>query len=90
MFSIDLILKYSPIPVSVQRKDKDAAQSVYDQAKGIMNANPPQVLELTCEKQPDKAIAVMSDQISAVVMSQKTATASGRTPGFFMAADGES
>lgn len=89
MFSIDVILKYSPIPVSVQRKDKEAAQGVYEQVKSVISAEPAQLLELTCDKQPDKTIAVLSDQISAVVISQKTATASGRTPGFLVTSGDE-
>lgn len=88
MFSIDVILKYSPIPVSVQRKEKDAAQAVYDQVKSQMT-QPAQLVELSCEKQPDKLVTVLSDQISAVVISQKTATASGRTPGFLAAPDAD-
>jgi hypothetical protein len=88
MYTIDLILKYSPIPVSVQRKEKEAAQAVYDQVKSLMSSQPPQLVELTCEKQPDKTLAVLSDQISAVVVSQKAAMASGRTPGFLATSEG--
>ncbi|MEA5472584.1 MULTISPECIES: hypothetical protein [unclassified Spirulina] len=83
MFSIDLILKYSPIPVSVQRKELDAAKAVYHGVLEAMKKVPPEMVHLTCEKQTDKEVAVFSDQISAVVISQKSATASGRTPGFF-------
>ncbi|MGK7926006.1 MAG: hypothetical protein AB4290_12310 [Spirulina sp.] len=83
MFSIDLILKYSPIPVSVQRKELEDAKAVYHQVLEAMKKVTPEIVYLTCEKQPDKEVAVFSDQISAVVISQKSATASGRTPGFF-------
>ncbi len=86
MFTIDLILKYSPIPISVQRKEEAAAHSLYQQIKDAMRSTP-QLLELTCEKQPDKQVAVMSDQISAAVVSQKSATATGRPPGFFAVAE---
>jgi hypothetical protein len=44
---------------------------------------------LTCEKQPDKKVAVLSDQISAVIVSQKdSAAATGRVPGFLSLAEG--
>ncbi len=84
MFSIDLTLKYSPIPITVQRKDSDAAQSVYQDVLTALKASTPQLIELTCEKDPDKKIAVFSDQISAVIISQKDGTSTGRAPGFFM------
>ena len=49
-----------------------------------MQATTPQLLELTCDHQPDKKIGVLSDQIGAVMISQKSgAAATGRVPGFF-------
>ncbi|WP_072621402.1 hypothetical protein [Spirulina major] len=82
MFSIDVILKYSPIPVAVQRKEKDAAHGVYHQIREAMQANPPYPIELSCEKQPDKLVTIMSDQVSAVVVAEKTAGSTGRVTGF--------
>ncbi|MFM6632507.1 MAG: hypothetical protein ACKPI8_21470, partial [Microcystis panniformis] len=38
------------------------------------------LLELTCEKQTDKKVAVFSDQISAVIVSQKSGVASCLLP----------
>ena len=84
MFSIDLTLKYSPIPLSVQRKESDAAQTLYQEILTVLKAESPQLIELTCDKDPEKKIAVMSDQVSAVIVSQKDGTATGRAPGFFM------
>lgn len=84
MFSIDLTLKYSPLPLSVQRKESEAAQTLYQEILTALKADSPQLLELTCEKDPEKKIAVMSDQIVAVIISQKDGTATGRAPGFFM------
>ena len=49
-----------------------------------MGAGTAQLIELSCDHQPEKKIAVLSDQISAVVISQKTGAAgAGRVPGFF-------
>jgi hypothetical protein len=90
MYTIDLTLKYSPIPLAVQRKEPEAAEAVYQAIIAAMKAPTPQLLELTCEKQPDKKIAVFSDQISAVIVSEKSgASAAGRPPGFFTPAGGE-
>ena len=84
MISIDLALKYTPIPVSVQRKEIEDAQSLYQQIITAIKSPTPELIELTCEKQTEKKVAVMSDQISAVILSQKDGgAAAGRVPGFF-------
>lgn len=84
MFSIDLTLKYSPIPITVQRKEAEEAQNVYEQVMNALKASTPEVVELTCEKDPKKKVAVFSDQISAVILSQKDGSPAGRPAGFFM------
>ncbi|MCA2656063.1 MAG: hypothetical protein IM473_02310 [Microcystis sp. M015S2] len=83
MYSIDITLKLSPIPISVQRKEEVAADALYQTIINAMRSPNPELLELTCEKQTDKKVAVLSDQISAVIVSQKSGAAStGRAPGF--------
>ncbi|ERN40109.1 hypothetical protein KR51_00033960 [Rubidibacter lacunae KORDI 51-2] len=87
MFTIDLTLKYSPLPLSVQRKEQEGAEALYQQITAAMRGEPT-LLELTCEKDDGKKIAVFSDQISGVILSQKTgAAAAGRAPGFFTPTD---
>ena len=89
MYTIDLTLKYTPIPVSVQRKEAADAEALYQKIITAMRSSTPQLVELTCEKQPEKKVAVMSDQIGAVIVSQKdSAAAAGRVPGFFTMAEG--
>ncbi len=88
MYNIDLTLKNSPVPLSVQRKEKDDALELYREIVEAMRSGIPQVLELTCEKQPDKQVAVLSERISAAMVSEKSgSTASGKAPGFFAAAE---
>lgn len=88
MFTIDLTLKYTPIPLSVQRKSAEDADKVYQEVLKAMGSTTPKVVELTCEHQPEKKIAVLSDQISAVMISQKSGAAgAGRPPGFFALAE---
>lgn len=88
MFTIDLTLKYSPLPVSVQRKEAEDADALYQKIISAMGASRPELIELTCEKQPEKKVAVFSDSISAVILSQKDgATATGRAAGFFSLAE---
>jgi hypothetical protein len=87
MYTIDVMLKDSPLPVSVQRKDQEDAEALYQQILTAMRSAP-QLIELTCEKQPEKKVALFSDRISATILSQKSgATASGRPPGFFINAE---
>ena len=84
MISIDLTLKYTSIPISVQRKEAENADSLYKKLISAMRSSTPELIELTCEKQTEKKVAVMSDQISAVILSQKDGSAlTGRVPGFF-------
>ncbi|MEC4983139.1 MAG: hypothetical protein SAJ37_09560 [Oscillatoria sp. PMC 1068.18] len=88
MFSIDITLKYSPIPISVQRKEQEDAEALYQEITTKMRNQAPELVELTCEKQPDKKVALFSDQISAVIVSQKSGVAAtGRAPGFFALAE---
>ncbi|MFM2378647.1 MAG: hypothetical protein RLZZ143_1225 [Cyanobacteriota bacterium] len=83
MYSIDITLKLSPIPISVQRKEEAAADALYQTITNAMRSPNPELLELTCEKQTDKKVAVLSDQISAVIVSQKSGAAStGKAAGF--------
>jgi len=87
MFTIDLTLKNTPFPYSVQRKEESDAIALYNQILGVMSSNDPKILELTCEKQTEKKIAILTSEILAVQLSQKSSTASaGRPPGFLMMA----
>lgn len=85
MFVIDLMLKHSPVTLSVQRKSEEEAKALYHQILDALRAGNPTALELTCEQQTGKTIGVLVHEIAAVQMAEKsgTATASGRPPGFF-------
>lgn len=86
MLNLDITLKYSPIPVSIQKETKEAAEELYGQITRAMGDGNATLIELTCDKFSDKKIAIMSDQISAVVLSSKEgASNAGRAPGFFAA-----
>ena len=83
MFSIDIIVKNTPVSLSVQRKSAEDAEAVYQQVLEAIRNSQQQVLELTCEKNPEKKVAVVSSEISGVVVSQKSgASSTGRSPGF--------
>ncbi len=86
MFTIDLTLKTNPVSLSVQRKTIEDAEALYQQILTAIRSGSSEILELTCDRQPEKKIAILSDQISAVQISQKSGSAaSGKPPGFFAA-----
>ena len=88
MFTIDIIVKYTPVTLSVQRKSDQDAQAIYQQVVESIRSGNPQVLELTCEKMPEKKIAVVISEVSGVQISQKSgAAATGRPPGFVALAE---
>ncbi len=89
MFTIDLTLKNTPFPLSVQRKSADDAEALYQQITSAMRSGVPDIIELTCDRQTEKKVAIRSNEITGVQISQKatTSTASGRPPGFFALAE---
>ncbi len=83
MYSIDIVVRNTAIPISIERKEADDAEKVYQQLISAMNSDTLQVIELTCEKQEGKKVAIVSTFIAAVIVSQKSGgTASGRSAGF--------
>jgi len=83
MSTIDLTLKGSPLGISIQRKDVDEAEALYKKILQAMGGTSPQVLELTCDREPEKKIAVLSSEIAAMQLSEKSgAAASGKVGGF--------
>lgn len=86
MITIDLLVRYIPVPISVDKKEEGEAKALYDEILAKMKRSTPEIIELTCDKQTDKKIAVLSDQITGVIISQKDGTATGgKVPGFFAA-----
>lgn len=83
MFTVDIIVKYTPMPLSVQKKSAEDAEAVYNHILEVLRGGTPQLLELTCDKMTEKKLAILSSEISAVQISQKSgANATGRPPGF--------
>lgn len=56
MFTIDLTLKNTPFPVSVQRKSAEEAEAVYKQILETMRSGTPDIVELTCDRQGEKKL----------------------------------
>ncbi|AFZ58856.1 hypothetical protein H6G54_28340 [Anabaena cylindrica FACHB-243] len=85
MFTIDLSIKNTAFPISVQRKSTEDAEAVYQLILAAMRSGNPDIVELKCEGKTEKKIAVRASEISGVQIVQKDGTAVGgtRPPGFF-------
>ncbi|AFY66971.1 hypothetical protein [Geitlerinema sp. PCC 7407] len=88
MFIIDIAVKYTPLPLSVQRKSQEDAHQLYQHVLDAIQSGQPKLLELTCEHQTDKRLAIVTSEISAVQLTEKSgSSASGRPAGFFAIAE---
>ena len=83
MYSIELTIKLSPLPLMVQRKKHEDAQRLYNEVIDSMQNGNQKLLELSCEKVEDKKITVLISEIIAVQIYEKTSSgASTKRPGF--------
>ena len=83
MYSIELTIKLSPLPLIVQRKKHEDAQRLYTEVKDSIQKGNQRLLELTCEKVEDKKITVLLSEIIAVQIYEKTSSSgSSKRPGF--------
>ena len=82
MYSIELTIKLSPLPLLVQRKEHADAQRLYSEVVDSIQKGNERLLELTCEKVEDKRITVLVSEITAVQIYEKTSSSTSKRPGF--------
>ena len=90
MYSLEVSLRYSPFPLSIQKKDFEDVQKIYDEIKNAMKENleSSNLIELRCDKVQDKLIAVRSKEIISVQIYEKSSVAGGaKKPGFSLNLD---
>ena len=90
MYSLDLSLRYSPFPLSIQRKEYEEVKRIYDEIKNSMNetGETSNLIELRCDKVKDKLIAVRVQEIISVQIYEKSSVAGGaKRPGFSLNID---
>ena len=90
MYSLELSLRYSPFPLSVQKKELDEVKRIYDEIKCSMNENleSSNLIELRCDKVQDKLIAVRIKEIISIQIYEKSSVAGGsKRPGFSLDID---
>ena len=84
MFTIDICVKNTAFPMSIQRKSAEEAEALYKRIITAIQSGQPAIMELECEGKVEKKIAIHTTEISAIQISKKdgVATGSGRPPGF--------
>ncbi len=83
MYVIELTLKLNPLPLSVQRKELRDAEVLYQKIRQAMEREKPRLLEITCEKLEEKKVTVLTEEILALQIYEKTVGAGGtKRPGF--------
>jgi len=83
MYVVELSIKLTPMPLTVQRKELTDAETLYDQIKAAMDSGHPRLLELSCEKEDHKRLTLLSSEIVAVQVYEKSALGGGsKRPGF--------
>ena len=90
MYSLELTLKYSPFPISIQKKEFEEVKRIYDEIKKSMheNVDTSNLIELNCDKVKDKLITVRSQEIISVQIYEKSSVAGGaKRPGFSLNID---
>ena len=89
MYSLELSLRYSPFPLSIQKKEFDEVKRIYDEIKNIINdtAQTSNLIELSCDKVQDKLIAVRTEDIISVQIYEKSSVVGSKKPGFSLDID---
>jgi hypothetical protein len=65
MYVVELSLKLSPMPIAVQRKELADAQALYAMVRQAMEGSGPRVLDLSCEKNPERQVSLLTSELGA-------------------------
>ena len=84
MYSLELSLRYSPFPLSIQKKEYDEIKRIYDEIRNSMTEESnSKLIELRCDKVPDKLVSVRPQEVVSVQIYEKSSVAGGaKRPGF--------
>ena len=90
MYSLELSLRYSPFPISIQKKEYVEVKRIYDEIKNRMidADNHSSLIELKCEKVQDKLVSVLAKEVISIQIYEKSSVAGGaKRPGFSLNID---
>jgi hypothetical protein len=84
MYVVEIVLRNTAMPLSVQRKEAADAEQLYNTVTAaVQGAAPGAWLDLTCEQQTEKKLTILTSEVLAVqVYSKSGAASSGRSTGF--------
>ena len=84
MYTLEISLRYSPFPISIQKKQHEDVLAIYNKIKNLMEeTNRHPILSLDCEKMTEKSVTVLVSEIIAVQIYEKSSIAGGsKRPGF--------
>ena len=83
MYVVELSLRLSPMPIAEERKELEAARALYGEVRQAMESGHPTLLDLSCEKDENKQVSLLSSEILAVQTYEKSAGGGGgKRPGF--------
>ena len=85
MYSLEISLRYSPFPLSIQKKNYEDVKRIYDEIKDFMTGDNQNstLIELSCDKVQDKLITVLAKEVISVQIYEKSSIAGGsKRPGF--------
>lgn len=84
MYTIDIMLRGTPLSLSIQRKESADADATYRQVSDAIQSGTPKVLELACDKEEGKKFSVLVSEVVSVQVSEKAGgSAASRSTGFF-------
>ena len=66
MYIVELSLKHTALPMSVQKKTIEAANEAYATILNALKTGQPVVLEMTCDKQEGKKLSVLVSELAGV------------------------
>ncbi len=66
MFTIDLTVRNTAFPASVERKTQEDAEAIYQLVLSAMRSGNPDIIELESEGKVEKKIAIRATEISGV------------------------
>ena len=89
MYIVELSMKQTALPMSVQKKTSEAADEAYTTVLNALKTGQPLILELTCDQQEGKKISVLVSELAAVQVYEKSGgtSSSGKAAGFFSMAN---
>ncbi|MBE9168508.1 hypothetical protein IQ238_13645 [Pleurocapsales cyanobacterium LEGE 06147] len=70
MQKIELLLRNSDLTLFILRKSEEEANDLFDKLVAAINAEKRQLLKLTCDRNPKTKLAVLSNEIIAINLTE--------------------